>query len=155
MKVTYLSTWFPDRQQQYLPTTQQMLSTPLYEPWLNMRGNNSICSALSSCCLKDKQLPLCHTMNHKKRMMHTNTAHRFKPVRWKMQNETDVNGFLHDQTCCPTTFGLSDTVNSVQVIQKAGWRTVLATRAHNCVRPFYGALCLIAWHRKAFVISDE
>lgn len=37
---------------------------------------------------------------------HTKTARGLSSVRWKIQSETDVSGFLHDETCRPTTFGL-------------------------------------------------
>lgn len=85
--------------------------------------NNFICSTPSSCWVKDKQSPLCQTIDHKKSdaymQKHTKTVCGSSAFRWKIQSETDVSVFLHDITCRPTTSGLSVTGKHFQGYSEA------------------------------------
>ena len=56
-----------DRLQQYLQTLQQIPSCPVWAV-SEHEWNNWIISAPSSCWVKDKQPPLCQTIDHKKVM---------------------------------------------------------------------------------------
>lgn len=86
-----------DRRQQYLPSTQRIPSSSLYEPWVKMSGITPFVPLSRAAGWKTNSRLFAKQLIIKKRdacsQRHTKTAHGLSSVSWKIQTETDVSGF--------------------------------------------------------------